>query len=127
MGKEIKIGAMGQSLGVYRNDGTKLAFRWIAVFTTASDCSSPFDWSSSRTDWRIPITSSAQVITGLLAAKIDDCAVFQGQLVLADGSALPSFITYDIYTKIATVNVVASQVPELITVKACAYLNDKVT
>ncbi len=127
VGKEIKIGAMGQSLGIYRNDGARLSFRWIAVFSTASNCSGPFDWSSSRTDWRIPITSSAQIISGLLAAKIDDCAVFQGQLVLADGSALPSFITYDIYTKTATVNVGASQAPVTITVKACAYLNDKVT
>ena len=127
MGNEIKIGAMGQSLGIYRSDGVYFSFRWIAVFTTASNCSGPFDWSSSRTDWRIAITSSAQVITGLLAAKIDDCAVFQGQLVLADGSALPSFITYDIYTKTATVNVGASQAPVTITVKACAYLNDKVT
>ena len=127
VGREIKIGAMGQSLGIYRNDGVYLSFRWIAVFTTASNCSGPFDWSSSRTDWRIPITSSAQVITGIIAAKIDDCAVFQGQLVLADGSALPSHITYDIYTKIATVNVSAPQAPVTITVNACANLNDKVT
>ena len=47
--------------------------------------------------------------------------------MLADGSALPPFITYDVYTKIATVNVVASREPVTLTVKACAYLNDKVT
>jgi hypothetical protein len=58
---------------------------------------------------------------------IDDCAVFQGELVQADGSALPSFITYDIYTKIVTVNVSAFQEPATITVKACAFLNDKMT
>ena len=45
----------------------------------------------------------------------------------ADGSALPSFIIYDIYTKIATVNVSALQAPTTITVKACAFLQDKVT
>ena len=45
----------------------------------------------------------------------------------ADGSELPYFINYDIYTKIATVNVGASQAPATITVKACAYLNDKMT
>jgi hypothetical protein len=83
-------------------------FKWFAVFTTASDCSGPFDWSSSRTDWRILITSSAQTITGLLEAKIDDCAVFHDKLLLADDSALPSYITYDVYTKMATVNVGAS-------------------
>ena len=120
---------MGKSLGIYRNDGGNLAFRWIAVFTTASDCSGPFDWSSSRSNWRIPITSSAQVITGLLQAKIDDCAVFHGNLTQHNGAALPSFITYDIYTKTVTVNVGASpaQAPVTITVKVCANLNDKVT
>jgi hypothetical protein len=40
---------------------------------------------------------------------------------------LPIFINYDIYTKIATVNVAALQAPVSITVKACASLNDKVT
>ena len=45
----------------------------------------------------------------------------------ADGSPLPSYITYDKYTQITTVNVGASQAPSSITVKACAYLNDKVT
>ncbi len=45
----------------------------------------------------------------------------------ADGSALPSFITYDIYTKIATVNVTALRAPTTVTVKACAFLQDKVT
>ena len=45
----------------------------------------------------------------------------------ADGSPIPSYIIYDVYTKIVTVNVGASQAPASITVKACAYLNDKVT
>ncbi len=67
------------------------------------------------------------MITGSIAAKIGDCAVFQGALVQANDSALPSFITYDIYTKIATVNVSALQTPITITVKACAFLQDKVT
>jgi hypothetical protein len=48
--------------------------------------------------------------------------------VQADGSTLPSYITYDVYSTIATVNVgAASRSPSTITVKACAYLNDKVT
>jgi hypothetical protein len=67
------------------------------------------------------------VITGSIAAKIGDCAVFQGALVKDDDSALPSFITYDIYTKIATVNVSALHAPITITVKACAFMQDKVT
>ena len=46
----------------------------------------------------------------------------------ADGSTLPSYITYDVYSTIATVNVgAASRSPSTITVKACAYLNDNVT
>lgn len=109
---EIQVGVKARSVGVYAlNDewgGKSLMFKWFAVFTTASDCSGSFDWSNSRTDWRILITSSAQTITGLLEAKIDDCAVFHDKLVLADGSALPSYITYDVYTKMATVNVGAS-------------------
>jgi hypothetical protein len=40
---------------------------------------------------------------------------------------LPPFITYDLKTKIATINVATSQAQSSITVKACAYLNDKVT
>jgi hypothetical protein len=58
-GKEIKIGAYGSSVGVYRNDGIALSFRWLAVFSTKTDCSGSFDWSSSRTDWYIALTSSA--------------------------------------------------------------------
>jgi hypothetical protein len=40
---------MGQSLGIYRNEAVyaKLLFKWIGVYTTASDCSGPFDWSES--------------------------------------------------------------------------------
>ncbi len=63
----------------------------------------------------------------MLAATIDDCAVFHGELLQADGSSLPSFITYDIYTKKATVNVNASHAPTTVTVRACAFLNDRVT
>ena len=53
--------------------------------------------------------------------------MFHSELEQADGSPLPSFITYDVLTKLVTINVAASQVPATITVKACAYLNDKVT
>jgi hypothetical protein len=73
------------------------------------------------------LNKTAQTITGLLVAKIDDCAVFHNKLVLADGSALPSIMTYDVYTKILTVNIAATQTPVTYTVKACANLNDKVT
>jgi hypothetical protein len=60
-GKEIKIGAYGSSVGVYRTDGIGIAlsFRWLAVFTTKTDCSGSFDWSSSRANWCIALTSSA--------------------------------------------------------------------
>ena len=58
-GKEIKIGAYGNSVGVYRTDGLRLSFRWLAVFTTKTNCSGSFDWSSSRTDWCVPLASIA--------------------------------------------------------------------
>jgi hypothetical protein len=48
-------------------------------------------------------------------------------LVLKDGSALPSFMTYDVYTKELTIIISASYMPVKYTVKACAYLNDRVT
>ncbi len=95
-------------MGVYRNDGEILSFRWIAVFSTASNCSGPFDWSGSRLDWRIPLTDANKVIKGLIFSKIDDCAVFHVMLVLADGSALPAFMTYDVYSKELTININAS-------------------
>ena len=47
-GKEIFVNAYGKSVGIYRQDGNYLSFRWIAVFTTKNDCSGPFDWSESR-------------------------------------------------------------------------------
>jgi hypothetical protein len=59
-------------------------------------------------------------------AKIDDCAIF-ADMTQADGSPLPSFITYDAYKKVLTVIVGASQDPVTVNVKTCAYLNDKVT
>jgi enolase len=46
-GKEIKVGAYGRSVGVASYNQI-LSFRWIAVFTTKTDCSGPFDWSGSR-------------------------------------------------------------------------------
>jgi hypothetical protein len=58
-GKEIKVGAYGKSVGVYRPSGGYFSFRWIAVFSTASDCSGAFDWSGSRANWRIPITTTS--------------------------------------------------------------------
>jgi hypothetical protein len=118
---------MATSVGVYRYDNNRMSFRWIAVFTTASNCSGAFDWSGSRASWRIPLATTAQVITGLIVAKIDDCAVFHSKLVLVDGSALPSIMTYDVYTKLLTVNIAATQTPVTYTVNACANLNDKVT
>ena len=48
------------------------------------------------------------MIKGLIFAKIDDCAIFHGKLVLADGSELPSFMAYDVFTKELTVNLDAS-------------------
>jgi hypothetical protein len=81
-GKEIKVGAYGKSVGVYRSNGGDFSFRWIAVFTTASNCSGPFDWSGSRLDWRITLNGANQVIKGVIFAKIDDCAVFHAILVL---------------------------------------------
>ena len=114
-------------MALYRYDGFRFTIRWFAVFSTATDCSGAFDWSGSRASWRIPITASAQTVTGLLFATISDCAVFHSPLTLADGSALPSYVTYDRYTHVMTVNVGASQAPATITVKACANLNDRVT
>lgn len=67
------------------------------------------------------------MIKGLIFAKIGDCAIFHGKLVLADDSELPSFMAYDVFTKELTVNLGASLTPTKFTVKACAYLNDKVT
>jgi hypothetical protein len=51
------------------------------------------------------LTGAAQDVTGKIGAKIDDCAVFHSNLVLADGSALPSFITYDVYTNLVTIKI----------------------
>ncbi len=114
-------------MGIYNILGAALSFRWIAIFSTASDCSGPIDWTGTRTDWRIIISPTAQVITGTIIAKIDDCAVFIDKPKLSDGSQLPSFITYDVYSHQLKVNVDANHTPSTILVKACAYLNDKVT
>ena len=46
-------------------------------------------------------------------------------LVLSDGSALPSFMTYDVYTKVLTINNCQYQ-PAVYTVKSCAHLNDRI-
>ncbi len=43
-GKEIRVGAYGKSVGIYRQDGNYLSFKWIAVFTTKTNCNGPFDW-----------------------------------------------------------------------------------
>ena len=49
-GKEIKVGAYGSSVGIYRNDGLEFQLRWIGIFSTATDCSGSFDWSGSITN-----------------------------------------------------------------------------
>ena len=67
------------------------------------------------------------MVTGLIFATIDDCAVFHDMLVLSDGSALPNYMTYNVYTHFLTINVSSNKTPETITVKACANLDDKVT
>jgi len=46
-------------------------------------------------------------------------------LVLSDGSALPSFMTYDVYTKVLTINICQYQ-PAVYSVRSCVYLNDRI-
>ena len=70
----------------------------IAIFSTNTDCSGLFDWSMSRLDWLILLSNVQLAITGKIGAKIDDCAVFHDKLVLAEGSDLPLFMKYDVYS-----------------------------
>jgi hypothetical protein len=112
IGKEIQVKALGKSVGVFRTDNVKFSLRWIAIFTTASDCSKPFDWLGGiSSTWRVPIRQVSYINTGRIFATIDDCAVHHGMLKLADGSPLPGFITYDIPTQDVSVEVSASQLP----------------
>jgi hypothetical protein len=75
---------------------------------------------------RIPVKTTAQVITKTIAATIYDCAISMS-LLQADGSALPSYITYNVNTKTVTVNVSTPMASSSVTLKACAKLNDKIT
>lgn len=56
-GKEVKVGRMGTVVGVYRSDAAPtFGLRWIGIFSTATDFSDPFDWSTSTlTITRIPL------------------------------------------------------------------------
>ena len=49
-GKEIVVKKAGTVVGIYRTTGI-LEFKWVGVFTTATDCSALFDWTGSRSDW----------------------------------------------------------------------------
>jgi len=56
-GMEVKVGRTGTVVGVYRNDtGSTFGLRWIGIFSTATDCSEPFDWSSRPLSTRIPLS-----------------------------------------------------------------------
>jgi hypothetical protein len=39
------IAGFGSVLGIVRNDGVSLAFRWIGVYTTATDCTGELTWA----------------------------------------------------------------------------------
>lgn len=54
-GKEIKVNAYGKSVAVYRSDNTKLSFRWIAVFTTKTNCTGSFSWTGTSNNLSITL------------------------------------------------------------------------
>jgi hypothetical protein len=66
VGKEVKIGAMGKTLGIYRKepDYALLLFKYVLIFTTDTDCTGPFIWTLYPIEGRYPITTSDQVIWG---------------------------------------------------------------
>ena len=93
------------------------------MFSTATDCTGPFDWSASKQDWpsRIPIGVTPKVFAGAFFATISDCAVFQLT------AALPSFVVYDSLSKQLTITVSSSTPSGTYSVDITAYLNDRVT
>ena len=107
-GKEFIVKTFGQSVAVWKDDdGFDLSFRGILMTTTTTDCKGAFDWSGSETNWmlRIRLSSITQVISGLVSATISDCAISYSAS-LANGSPLPTFISYNKQTKMLALTVV---------------------
>ena len=104
-GKEFVVKMFALSVGIYRTDAWSLQLRGFMVTTTASDCTDPFDWSGSKQDWlaRIPIGTAPKLFSGLVKATVSDCAVSYDKATLANGSALPSFVTHDLNTQTLTI------------------------
>jgi hypothetical protein len=62
-GKEILIMEYGSVIAVVKTDGQPLALRWIGVFSTATDCSEPFDWSASTMPTQLEIQATLYTVT----------------------------------------------------------------
>lgn len=60
-GKEMIIAGFGSVLGIIRTDGNPLAFRWIGVYSTATDCTGELTWAGTPVSMLItarPTTTS---------------------------------------------------------------------
>lgn len=56
-GKELIVGTYGKFVGLYRNEAyAQFSIRWLAVFSTLTDCSGAFDWSQTTPSWPAVIT-----------------------------------------------------------------------
>jgi len=104
-----------------------MQFRALLVYSTANDCSGSFVWSTWSQS-RIVIGATAKVVSAAYTATIDDCAVFIPLMpTLADGSALPSYVTYSLQSNILTLNIDPSVVATTLTINFTAKLDDRVT
>ena len=104
-----------------------MQFRALLVYSTANDCSGSFVWSTWSQP-RIVIGATAKVVSAAYTATIDDCAVFIPLMpTLADGSALPSYVTYSLQSNILTLNIDPSVQATTLTINFTAKLDDRVT
>jgi hypothetical protein len=56
-GKEMIIAGFGSVLGIVRTDGP-LAFRWIGVYSTATDCTGELTWVGDPVGMLITATTT---------------------------------------------------------------------
>ena len=89
-GKEVPVGAVLESLRIERTDGANLALFWVGIFSTVSNCSTAFTWTTTA-NYKIVDTNP---VSKAQFAKLGDCPIAH-VVTMSDGSALPSYITYD--------------------------------
>jgi len=77
------------------NTDPDLNLRYVAIFTTKTDCSSPFVWNMAE-KWLIGRESLQQIEFRATIAE-GDCPVAHS-VALADGSSLPAWLVYDART-----------------------------